>query len=484
MKRNYTLFIILALALVIRLIFAFSWHEILWDSGVYIGMGKYLFSGGTSGLWEHIRPPFMPIALGFFWKLGLNPTLFGRLFEILLMLGVVWLTYQLAREWWDEKTAIIASLIVALSPIFYYLSFHQYTEIPHTFFALLALWLFTKERYYWSGLAVGLAYISKFTAGIFIVVLIAALVFSKKGRKIAPALAGFATIIAPYMLYSWLAYGSPFATAAAAQDTISKVLGCNVLHNKPWWYYGWWVAITETNLHFLAIPGLYALWKRWKKAHMLYAFSLLLPAIYLIKLHCHDYRYLTLTLPFIAMLTALGVVWIYDLFKHRNSKRIPSVLKNRRFLTIKKKWAFFVVAAVLGIWMLNSGITYYYGNEMQQPDEIAERYFSYFDGKNIGGEIWTANPIIAAHTNAKLEKIYYPVYGTKVSRDFTDYVKAYHDKISAITMDNCGGGIICPPDDAECPAKTEELILLVDEKFKRVFDESNGRCWYRIWIIS
>lgn len=466
MKRNYPLFIILAVALVIRIIFAFSWHELLWDSGVYIGMGKYLFSGGTAGLWEHIRPPFMPIALGFFWKLGLNPALFGRLFEILLMLGIVWLTYQLALNWWDEKTAIIASLIVALSPIFYYLSFHQYTEIPHTFFALLALWLFTKERYYWSGLAVGLAYISKFTAGIFIVVLIAALVFSKKGRKIVPALAGFMTVIIPYALYSWLAYGSPFATAAAAQDTISKVLGCNVLHNKPWWYYGWWVAITETNLHFLAIPGLYALWKRWEKQHTLYALSLLLPAVYLIQLHCHDYRYLTLALPFIAMLTALGVVWIYDLFN------------------IKKKWTFFAVAIVLGLWMLNSSITYYYGNEMQQPDEIAERYFAYIDGKNFSGEIWTANPIIAAHTNAKLEKIYYPVYGTNVSSDFINYVSAHSDKISAVLLDNCGGGIICPPDDSECPQKTDELITEIDSKFTRVFDESNGRCWYRIWITS
>jgi 4-amino-4-deoxy-L-arabinose transferase-like glycosyltransferase len=466
MKRNYPLFIILAVALVIRLIFAFSWHEILWDSGVYIGMGKYLFSAGNSGLWEHIRPPFIPIMLGIFWKLGLNPALFGRLFEILLMLGIVWLTYQLARDWWDEKTAIIASLIVALSPIFYYLSFHQYTEIPHTFFALLALWLFTKERYYWSGFAVGVAYVSKFTAGIFIVVLIAALVCSKKGKKIVPALAGFMTIIIPYALYSWLAYGSPFATAAAAQDTISKVLGCNVLHNKPWWYYGWWISITETNLHFLAIPGLYALWKRWEKQHMLYALSLLLPALYLIQLHCHDYRYLTLTLPFIAMLTALGFVWISDLFK------------------IKKNWAFFLVATVLGIWMLNSSITYYYGNELQQQDEIAERYFAYINGKNFSGEIWTANPIIAAHTNAKLEKIYYPVYGTNVSEYFTDYVKAYHDKISVIMMDNCGGGIICPPDDSECPQKTDELITEIDSKFTRMFDKSSGRCWYRIWITS
>ncbi len=463
MKRNYPLLIILAVALIIRLIFAFGWHEVWWDSGVYIGMGKYLFSGGESGLWEHIRPPFIPIVLGLFWKIGLNAVLFGRLFEIILMLGTVWLTYQLARHWWDEKVAILSSLIIALSPIFYYLSFHQYTEIPHIFFALLALWLFTKEKYYWAGLSVGLAYISKFTAGIFIIVLLAALVAFKKRKQILPTIAGFATILIPFTLYSWIAYGSPFEVFFAAQNAIDQVLGCNVLRYKPWWYYGWWLVFSETALHFTALAGIYALWKRWKKEHTLYILSLLLPAAYLIKIHCHDYRYLTLALPFLAMLTALGIVWLYDLLK------------------IKKKWVFFALAALLGIWMLHTSINYYYDNELQTPDITAERYFSYLD-KQFTGEIWTANPIVAAHTDQKIEKIYYPVYNTSVSRDFIAYVSLNSDKISAVLLDNCGGGIICPPDEPACPEKTEELIAELDKKFTRAFDEQSGRCWYRIWV--
>src|SRR5574342_633920 len=225
MKKNYPLLIILALALIIRLIFAFGWHEVWWDSGVYIVMGKYLCSGGESGLWEQIRPPFVPFVLGLFWKIGLDPVLFGRLFEIALMLGTVWLTYQLSRHWWDEKVAIISSLIIAVSPIFYYLSFHQYTEIPHAFFALLALWLFTKEKYYWAGFSVGLAYISKFTAGIFIVVLLAALAFYKKRKEMLSTIAGFAIILAPFTLYSWIAYGSPFAVFFAAQNAIDQEIG-------------------------------------------------------------------------------------------------------------------------------------------------------------------------------------------------------------------------------------------------------------------
>jgi len=226
--KKWPILTILAIALVIRLIFAFGWHEIWWDSGVYIGMGKYIYSGGESGLWEHIRPPGVPIMLGFLWKIGLSPELFGRLLEIILMLGIVWLTYLLAKHWFEEKTAILASLIIALSPIFYYLSFHQYNEIPSTFFVLLALWLFVKEKYLWSGISAGAAFIFKFAPGMFIAILILVLLISKKWKPLIATSIGFGIITIPYFLWSWIAYGSPLFTLLAAQETIKKVLGCNV----------------------------------------------------------------------------------------------------------------------------------------------------------------------------------------------------------------------------------------------------------------
>ncbi len=465
MKPNYPLYLILALALAIRLIFAFGWHEIWWDSGVYIGMGKYLFSGGENGLWEHIRPPFMPLILGLFWKTGLDPVLFGRLFEIILMLGVVWLTYQLALQWFGEKTAILASLIIAISPIFYYLSFHQYTEIPSTFFVLLALWFFTKEKYLLSGISAGLAFLAKFPAGIYIPIIIVFLAYSKKWKQAGKTIAGTAAIILPYLAWSWMAYGNPLATLTAAQDAISKALGCNVLRYRPWWQYGWWLVFSETKLHFFAIPGAFALWKKWKNEYLIFALSLAIPAIYFMQMHCRDYRYLTLFLPFVAMLTALGVVWVYEK------------------TGIKKKPAFTILTIILAAWMLHTSIRYYYGNELQQPDVSAEKYFSHINGE-IKGEIWTSNPIIAAHTDAKLEKMYYPIFGADLSKDFTTYIQQNSAKIGAVLLDNCGGGIICPPEDAECTARTQQLIEELDKKFTRTLDEQSGNCWYAVWVTS
>jgi 4-amino-4-deoxy-L-arabinose transferase-like glycosyltransferase len=466
MKRNYPLYIVLALAVIIRLIFAFSWHEVWWDSGVYIGMGKHLYSSGESGLWEHIRPPFLPIMLGFLWKTGLSPILLGRLLEIIFMLGTVWLTYKLALHWFENKTALIAALIVALSPIFYYLSFHQYNEIPSTFFVLLAVWLSLKEKHFLAGITTGIAFLSKFAPGMFAGIIILYLAVNKKWKPAILTGAGFAIITSPYFLYSWIAYGNPFATFSAAQDAISKVLGCNVLHYQPWHQYFSWLVFSETKLHFLAIFGLFALYKKWKKQHLLFTLSILIPLIYFTQLNCRDYRYITLFLPFISILTALGVVWTYDQFKP------------------KKEWIFAILVILLSAWMLNTTIKYYYENELQQPDTTAEEYLHYLSDKNIAGEIWTANPIVSAYTDKKLEKIYYPVYNENVLKGFTDHVAMHNDKIGAILLDNCGGGIICPPSEQNCQQKTEELISLLDKTFTRTFNKESGRCWYKIWLTS
>lgn len=483
MKQIKPIYLILFLALTIRLIFAFGWHEIWWDSGVYIGMGKYVYSAGESGLWEHIRPPLMPLTFGALWSIGLNPILFGRLLEILLMLGIIWLTYKITQNWINEKTAIIASLIIACSPIFYYLSFHQYTEIPSTFLVLLAIWLTTKEKYLLAGITTGLAFLTKFAPGIFIAIILIYLIINKKWKPAIITIVGFAITTIPYFIWSLITYGGILATFHAAQDAINKALGCNVLRAQPWWQYFWWLIFSETKLHILAIPGIYALYKQWNKKHLLLALSITIPLLYFIQLNCRDYRYLTLFLPFIAIITAIGTMWVFErLIRLRVHSRGVKTPNPSRSPTNSGKIAFTILCVILSIWMLNTSINYYYGNEPQQPDIVAEEYFTYLSDKQIQGEIWTANPIMAAYTDAKLNKIYYPIYNEGISRNFTEYLRENKQKIGAVLMDNCGGGIICPPNDQQCEQQTQQIVQELDKNFKLNFNKQTGKCWYKVWV--
>ena len=103
MKLKGNLGIVIVIALFLILNFAvINFNDPEWDSAVYAGMGKYIFSDGQFGLWEPIRPLTLPIILGFFWKIGLNPLIAGEIFILLISVGVIILTYILSNNLFDS----------------------------------------------------------------------------------------------------------------------------------------------------------------------------------------------------------------------------------------------------------------------------------------------------------------------------------------------------------------------------------------------
>jgi len=128
------------------------WTPLDWDSAVYIGMGKYIFSFGDSGLWEASRPLLWPIILGLIWKIGLNPVIFGKAISLLFAIGCIFMTYLLGKEVFDENTGLLAAIFIAFTPAFFLAGSQIMTEIPSAFFALTGVYLFIRKRYAYSGI--------------------------------------------------------------------------------------------------------------------------------------------------------------------------------------------------------------------------------------------------------------------------------------------------------------------------------------------
>ena len=132
--------ILLALILILFLsVYFFHFDpnaDLWWDSSVYIGMGKYIYSAGEVGLYEASRPLVWPLMLGFFWKLGLDVILCGRLLVLIFGVGTIILTYLMAYELFDRKIALLSSLFLAFSPtfVFFYIEF---TFVCFLFFYML-----------------------------------------------------------------------------------------------------------------------------------------------------------------------------------------------------------------------------------------------------------------------------------------------------------------------------------------------------------
>jgi len=104
-------------------------HDIWWDSAVFLGMGKYIWSLGDSGLWEASRPLIWPFILGFFWKLGLNEIIAGKVIVILFSIGSVILTYLISYRLFDKKTALLSSLFLSIFPTYFLFANILQTEI-------------------------------------------------------------------------------------------------------------------------------------------------------------------------------------------------------------------------------------------------------------------------------------------------------------------------------------------------------------------
>ena len=112
-------------------------HTILWwDEAVYMGMGKYLFSSGNIGFWEIVRPIGLPLILGLIWKSGLNYLFFSEFMVILFSIGNIILTYMIGKKAVNKKVGFIASLMLAITSVFFLYTNYILTEIPSTFFIL------------------------------------------------------------------------------------------------------------------------------------------------------------------------------------------------------------------------------------------------------------------------------------------------------------------------------------------------------------
>ncbi len=461
-------YLIILIAAVFRLFFFFEYHEVWWDSGAYIGMGKYIFSGGNAGLWEDIRPVVWPIVLGFGWWIGLDAELFGRVITLFLSLGSIFLVYIIAKKIFGECAALFSTAIFALSPIFFYLGFHTYTEIPSLFLLLISFYFIIGSHPALAGIFTGLSTLTRFPMGIFVIPAAAYMLFQPKNRKLNTMIffGFFAAALLPFLIFNFIMYGDFFATFNAAAAAIKQVLGCNVLRFEPWTAYLKWLFFSENPLHMFAVVGLLYLFARKDHAQYFITASAVIPLIYYSQMHCRDYRYLLSFLPFVTMLGGYGIKIAAETFLSR----------------LKKKVLFchlvLLVILAFSVWQ---GLLFYNGNEIPTPDAAALGYFAFLKDKQVSGEIWTANPVAAAYTDQKYEKLYYPVYHEKQYANFYEYLSANPQKIGAIFLDNCGGGIICHPEDNACKQQTHETINFLLKNFRMSYNKSTGNCWYTVF---
>lgn len=449
LKDNLRIVIIIILFLVFNILLL-NFHDVSWDSAVYVGMGKYLFSHGQAGLWEPIRPLILPIILGFFWKIGLNPLISGEIFILLVSASMIILTYILSKRLFGNNTAIATSILVAFSTLILKISHQILVEILAVLFLLLGFYFYLSKKNFISGMVFGLAFLTKFPAVLFLIaiwLIETYYLFYKKSKflkyfkKYLHLGIGFLLIIAPYFVFNYTVYNNILFPLKSAQYVIDNVVGCNILYKQPFYYY-FPLIVKDNILNVFFIFGMFSIFFNKNKIDKIQVlFYVLALIIYLSNLSCKTERYPILALPFIAMIAGYGVI---ETFKGLGKKHIMVIL---------------IVVFAISISLAIS----YTARNLQKTRGNYE-FHSYLSNKEIRDEVLTTTPVITIYINKKLNMIYYPLYNSSKIDYYSSYVSKNRNNISYIVIDT--EDIPCNPKDTECPKKTTQFINLLKNNFK------------------
>jgi 4-amino-4-deoxy-L-arabinose transferase-like glycosyltransferase len=352
-KKNIALLILLIFSFYVRIIAATytGMPHYTIDSQNYIMQASVLKSGGYMGYFPNGYPLVIFLVSLFF------PMEWGLLLlNVILSVFTVLLVYLIAEKLTGKfSIAILSAFIVTCYPNqFNYVHFIL-TEVPSTFFAVLSVYLFVKNKMGYAGIAMGLAFIMRTTLILAPVLLF--IVMVKRGQKKSGLIYFLSFLAVPVllMLYGYILTGI-------------FTLGRNFTHNiyltvnQP--YSEWYTKVQGVKAYFNYIvltPGQFlleriqSLWNLWGfnpsespgfKGYQLFRvilglrfpillagiygfiksdksnnyYSLLMPVVSITLIHMMFFSNPRFTVPAEPFLIILGSTGIWKLFRHDKLK--------------------------------------------------------------------------------------------------------------------------------------------------------------------
>ncbi|MBI2101957.1 glycosyltransferase family 39 protein [Candidatus Woesearchaeota archaeon] len=440
-------------------IFLGFYKDVWWDSSVYIGMGKYIYSSGHSGLWEDYRMPLFPLVLGFGWLLDTDIVLYSRTVSLIFACLALFMTYKLGKELFSEETGLLASFFLAFSYTFFFFSGNILTEIPSAFFVMVSFYLFFRQRYILSGLFAGISVMFRiFHSFVFIGILAAFVLreYNKKGfaSKISSYLAGLLCLIVPYLSFNFFMYGDvlrPFKIQTFFVHTTAWNL------YRGWMFYPIGLAKENFLLAALLIAPLLIHKNRKLTGHRIFALSasvILYILFYSFARH-KEMRFMIAALPILYILLS---ILLFEIYKKMEFKKIAALI----FIAMALAWIFITFSKI------SSAISY----QQQRNDEALLFFQSKINEKN--GTIWITSPTYALHSDKKIDGLLY-YYSPKSLMEFA----AGNDFDIAFAND-CD--IMCAPkeDDPYCEISHIKLYEKLGNH-KKIYSKRVNSCNYEIF---
>jgi len=452
-KENIGLILIIIFFLSLYLLNVNTDADLWWDSSVYVGMGKYIYTYGEVGLFEDSRPLVWPLMLGFIWNLGLDIVFFGKLMVLLFGIGIVILTYLIAYQLFDKKIALISSLLIAFSPTFFLFNSVMFAGIPSTFFSMLGLYWFIKGNQSLSGLFFGIAFMTRFFQILIIIpvyLFFIYVIYKKKStiKKFLISLLFFIIPLVPFLIFNFIVYNNP-VYPFQLQIYMTQFTGW-IFHQPFGFYFS--NLVKENVLVLFSILGIIFIFRNEKFTKFIIPFIFLF-AFILFNLSEHkEIRFLLQIFPFLYILTSYGIVKFSDMFK-----------------THKNILLFIII--LIGIFQVTPNL------RLNDYDDKLDIFYNFVQNNDIIENIWISNPSFIVKTELKTDElIYYPLYNIEKMGELQNRM----DEAKYVLINTCDV-LPCPPWEELCNQEHNNFINLLKQEFNLYLSESRGECEYYIF---
>jgi 4-amino-4-deoxy-L-arabinose transferase-like glycosyltransferase len=329
-KKKCLIGIILFTYLLFIIWFSFNDISVWWDESVYIGMGKYISSFGSLGMWEIFRPPLLPLIYAFLFKLNAPLILAGKVIVIISSLGSLWLAYTIGESI-KKGSGIFCSIFLMITPVFFLYSRVPMTDVVSIFFALATLYFFSKEKYLLTGILISLTFLLRFSQCLIILPIGITLIYETYNKnyilwvkelfvKMFFILLGFSILVVPYLISNNILYGNilePFILANRAVSLSSEV------HDLGKLYYAKELLVIAPFLYLAVLSPIVFLKKEFfentkhKKILFLILITALIFLLYFFWQPHKELRYSLAFVPYLAILSSIALVFILEFFKKR-----------------------------------------------------------------------------------------------------------------------------------------------------------------------
>ena len=209
------------------------------------------------------KPPVLIWLLGWLFELvGVTPVV-ARLPNLVFSTFTVVIIGALARRWWGERAGLLAALLMALNPFAISFAATAFTDPLMVMAGLLALYTAGRRRYFWSGLWLGVAMMTKQQGVLFVPLVLTVASGELRGARTAVAavlhwLIGLMVVVTPILYWDslrWAVAPSPWDLGAR------NAAGFALAAQEQWLPRLWaWLALAryllgEVWIWFLLLAG-------------------------------------------------------------------------------------------------------------------------------------------------------------------------------------------------------------------------------------